>query len=58
MQSWVPENVDDFLDWKWPQIEPIFQDLQQRSLNEGNIEAWLNEWSDISKLLDESYWRL
>lgn len=58
MRSWVPDNIDEFLDWNWSQIEPIFLGLQQRLLDEGNIEAWLNEWSDISKLLDESYWRL
>jgi len=57
MQSWAPDNIDDFLDWTWSQIEPIFLDLQQRPLDEGNIEAWLNEWSDISNLLDERYWR-
>jgi len=58
MQSWLPDKVDVFLDWSWLQIEPIFKDLQQRPLDETNIEDWLDEWSDISMLLDESYWRL
>ena len=58
MPSMVPDKVDEFLNWTWSQIEPIFQDLQQRPLDEDNIEVWLSEWSDISKLLDESYWRL
>ena len=56
--SWLPHQAQEFLDWDWKQIEPIFQGLQQQELDENNIESWLEEWSDISKLLDESYWRL
>lgn len=56
--SWMPENVEDFLNWDWPRIEPIFYNLQIRELNDDNILDWLEEWSEISKLLDESYWRL
>lgn len=58
MSSTLPENAVEFLDWTWPQIEPHFQDLYNRSLNEDNILDWLHDWSELSKLLDESYWRL
>ena len=58
MHSWLPGKVEGFLDWDWSQIEPIFQNLQQRELDTDNVGTWLDEWSDISKLLDESYWRL
>ncbi len=58
MQSSLPESAIQFLDWTWPQIESFFQDLYSRSLNEGNILEWLFDWSELSKLLDESYWRL
>lgn len=58
MQKSLPDKVDDFLDWTWPQIEPVFQELQGQVLDEANIGAWLGEWSRIGNLLDESYWRL
>ena len=58
MHSWLPGKVEEFLDRDWSQIEPIFLNLQQRELDADNIGTWLDEWSDISKLLDESYWRL
>ena len=56
--SWKPDKIEDFLNWEWSQIEPIFQALQQTHLEADNIESWLEEWSQLSKLLDESYWRL
>jgi oligoendopeptidase F len=58
MSPTLPKNAVEFLDWTWPQIEPHFQDLYNRSLNEDNILDWLHDWSELSKLLDESYWRL
>jgi oligoendopeptidase F len=58
MSPSLPKNAVEFLDWTWPQIDPYFQDLYRRSLNEDNILEWLNDWSEMSKLLDESYWRL
>jgi oligoendopeptidase F len=56
--SWLPKKVDDFLNWDWSRIEPIFQNLQHQELDDDNVLDWLEEWSEISKLLDESYWRL
>jgi oligoendopeptidase F len=54
----MPDKIDEFLEWEWPRIESIFLSLEQQQLDDKNIGAWLDEWSDISKLLDESYWRL
>ena len=54
----LPANAVEFLDWTWPQIEPHFQALRERPLNEDNLLDWLNQWSQLSKLLDESFWRL
>ncbi len=56
--SWLPDKVEDFLDWDWAHIELIFKNLHAQELNDNNIDTWLAEWSDISKLLNESYWRL
>ncbi len=58
MHFTLPDEPIDFLDWNWSQIEPLFQDLRQQSLTESNIIEWLNAWSELSKLLDERYWRL
>jgi oligoendopeptidase F len=58
MKPSLPESAVQFLNWTWPQIEPYFQDLYHRSVNQGNILEWLFDWSELSKLLDESYWRL
>jgi oligoendopeptidase F len=58
MPSSLPANAIEFLDWNWSQIEPQFQALNERSLDENNILDWLDEWSQLSKLLDESFWRL
>lgn len=58
MDHSLPADAVDFLDWTWHQIEPHFQALQGSTLDEGNILDWLDEWSQLSKILDESYWRL
>ncbi|MFN2211806.1 MAG: M3 family oligoendopeptidase [Anaerolineales bacterium] len=58
MNPALPDKPDEFLDWDWSKIEPIFEELQQRTIDETNILVWLEDWSDISKLLDEIYWRL
>lgn len=58
MFSSLPDNAIPLLEWDWSQIEPYFQDLVKRPLNEGSLSAWLDDWSQLSKLMDESYWRL
>lgn len=54
----LPANAVEFLDWTWPQIEPHFKSLRERPLSEANVLEWLNQWSQLAKLLDESFWRL
>jgi oligoendopeptidase F len=58
MEHSLPAEAVDFQDWTWQQIEPLFQTLQERRVNEDNILDWLDQWSQLSKLLDECYWRL
>lgn len=58
MFSSLPDNAIPLLDWGWSRIQPYFQDLANRPLNEANLSAWLEDWSQISNLMDESYWRL
>jgi oligoendopeptidase F len=58
MNSSLPDNATLFLDWSWSQIEPHFKSLSAQSLDDNTISDWLADWSDLSKLLDEAYWRL
>ena len=58
MNPSLPDNAILFLDWSWPQIEPYFISLTAQSLDANTITDWLAEWSELSKLLDEAYWRL
>ena len=54
----LPDTAIEFKDWPWSQIEPLFQELTRCQLSETSVGAWLTDWSDLSKLLDEAYWRL
>jgi len=66
----LPTTVFKFMDWSWPQIEPHFHDLAARPLNanaesgdlhrhgSADITAWLADWTHLSLLLQETYWRL
>lgn len=58
MFSSLPNNAVDFKNWTWSQIDPYFADLLKRPLTEANLNDWLTDWSQLGKLLDESYWRL
>jgi oligoendopeptidase F len=46
------------LDWSWKQIEPYFQELAAGTLDDKSLSGWLADWSKLSKLMDELYWRL
>ena len=58
MFSSLPDNANPLLDWDWSQLEPYFQELVNRPLSEASLSSWLADWSELSKLMDESYWRL
>ena len=54
----LPKDAVEFKIWPWPKIEPYFTDLRQRPLNQETMADWLADWSQLSKLVDEAYWRL
>ncbi len=54
----LPRTAQEFMGWEWPEIEPHFQALESRPLTAESIEAWLADWSRLSKLLDEARERL
>lgn len=50
--------IDTFMAWDWPEIEPLYEDLQTRDLDDSSLEAFLTDWSSLRKLIDETYARL
>ncbi|HSD84714.1 MAG TPA: M3 family oligoendopeptidase [Anaerolineae bacterium] len=58
MFATLPADYREFIHWTWPQLEPYYQDLMERSLSTGNVAAWLADWSHLAKLVQETYARL
>ena len=54
----LPDDAKSILALTWSDYEPHFNDLAARPLNEGNIQAWLDDWSTLAATVDEQYWRL
>lgn len=56
--SGLPEKLVDFMEWRWDEIEPYFQELSERLVEAGNIGEWLSDWTALSARLQEWYSRL
>lgn len=54
----LPDSAIPFLDCSWEQIEPFYQDLLSRPLDNENIEQWLLDWTRLADLIGEVYARL
>lgn len=54
----LPTEAQSILAFTWSGYERYFKDLEARELNEGNIQAWLDDWSTLAATVDEHYWRL
>jgi len=54
----LPTDAKAILAMQWADYEPYYADLESHSLNAGNIEEWLNDWSTLAAIVDEHYWRL
>jgi oligoendopeptidase F len=54
----LPVDYREFVGWNWPQFEPYYQDLNDRSLSSDNMAEWLADWSRISRSAQEAYARL
>jgi oligoendopeptidase F len=53
----LPPTAHDF-DWPWSQIEPFYNELEQRPLDATSCDAWLRDWSRLSDLISERFSRL
>lgn len=58
MFSALPTDYHEFIHWTWAQFEPYYHDLNARTLTADSVEAWLADWSSISKSAQETYSRL
>jgi oligoendopeptidase F len=48
----------EFFDWPWEKIEPYYTALAGRTLTEQTLPAWLEDWSNLRRMVDERYARL
>jgi len=48
----------EFMNMDWDGIEPLYLALQEIELGEDSLDAWMEGWSDLRKLVDERYARL
>jgi oligoendopeptidase F len=58
MDNRLPQNALDALDWKKEQYEPFFQALIEREITAENVNQWLADWSELTKLANEVVSRL
>jgi oligoendopeptidase F len=54
----LPKDAKSILALTWSDYEPHYKELEARELTEGNIQAWLDDWSTVAATADEHYWRL
>lgn len=50
----LPTSADAFRDASWTDIEPYYQDLASRTLDEDSVEQWLADWSELESLVSEA----
>lgn len=58
MTQALPNNIADFMDWSWSQIEPHFIELEAQELTAANVDAWLSSWTRLLFLISERGTRL
>ncbi|HEX9092153.1 MAG TPA: M3 family metallopeptidase, partial [Anaerolineales bacterium] len=54
----LPKDPQVFMQWNWSQFEPYFEDLSRQALSSGNLDDWVMEWSDLSRIISEMNVRL
>jgi oligoendopeptidase F len=51
----LPETSDRFIELDWKQIESFYKELLERPITTDNIQQWLDDWTRLHALIDESY---
>jgi oligoendopeptidase F len=54
----LPVSAHDFLELRWEDIRPFYDQLAAIPLTDGNVAGWLAEWTRLTDLVQESYARL
>ena len=50
----LPTSADAFRDATWADIEPYYQELASRTLDQDSVEQWLADWSELESLVSEA----
>lgn len=50
----VPSTAEAFDEATWDDISPYYEELAVRPLDDGNIDAWLDDWSRLESLIYEA----
>lgn len=52
--STFPQSIDEIDPRRWETFAPYFDELLERPLTNSNIREWLNDWSRLLRLYEES----
>jgi len=58
MTHTLPTTPEKLVRLEWSQIEPVVDELAQRTLTSDNIEQWLLDWTHVAEVVGEQYNRL
>ncbi|MBC8332797.1 MAG: M3 family oligoendopeptidase [Anaerolineae bacterium] len=56
--NFTPPTIKKFMSADWSDLEPYYQELLTRPFDAASVAAWLADWSELRKLVDETYARL
>lgn len=54
----IPKDPLILQNWSWAQLNPYYQDLFTRNLNQGTVDEFLSDWSQLIDIVSEIYARL
>ena len=54
----LPKEPSIFMQWDWTEIKPYAEGLIQRPLTAVTLEAWMQDWSDLNRIIWEMFARL
>ncbi len=51
----IPTSISKVDPGEWSSFEPFMRDLLSRPITQETTEAWLKDWSELAKLIEESF---
>jgi oligoendopeptidase F len=58
MTQKLPKSTPELMSMSWEDFEPMYLELEKQTIQAGNVETWLSEWSRLSECVNELYSRL